>query len=99
MWLVSVGLRWVLRFADDFLMLVRNGAVFHPLLMAILLVRALSIPLKWSKFRGGVRAEWVGYFMDFEAKELGVSDRRCDWAARWCRKHRGRSRSRPFARA
>ena len=32
-----------------------------------------------------MRTEWVGYFMDFEAKELGVSDRRCDWAARWCR--------------
>ena len=25
--------------------------------------------------------------MDFEAKELGVSDRICDWAARWCRTH------------
>ena len=72
------GLRWVLR-------LVRSGAVSRPLLMAILLVRAVSIPLKWSKFRGGVRTEWVGHFMDFEAKELGVSDRRCDWAARWCR--------------
>ena len=72
-WLCSV-----LRRTDDFLMLVRSGAVSRPLLMAILLVRALSIPLKWSKFRGGVPTEWVGYF-------TGVSDRRCDLAARWCR--------------
>ena len=72
------GLRWVLRFTNDFLMLVRSGAVSRPLLMAILLVRVLSIPLKCSKFRGGVRTEWVGYFMGFEAKELGISDRRCE---------------------
>ena len=83
--LVHCGLRWVLRFADDIIMLGRSSAVTHPLLMTTDLVKAWSVLPKMSKFRGGVRTESVGYYRDFEAKELGVSDRRCNWAARWCR--------------
>ena len=56
-------LRWVLRFADDFLLLVRSGAVSRPLLMAILLVRALSIPLKCSKFRAAGPLRFVRPFL------------------------------------
>jgi hypothetical protein len=83
------GLRWLLRFADDYLMLVRSGAVARPLVMAILLVRALSVPLKWSKFRGGRQTGWVGCWIDLEGQTLGISDKRCDWAAGWCRRAAG----------
>lgn len=79
------GLRWAFRFADDFLVLARADSVVRPLAMTILLVRALGFPLKWVKFRGGTKLEYVGYFLDLEKQEIGMSDRRCAWASRWCR--------------
>jgi hypothetical protein len=82
----EAGLKWALRFAGDYFLLGDVRAITRPLAMVVLLVRALGIPLKWCKFRGGLRVERVGYFVDLVGKEIGISDRRCEWAAAWCRK-------------
>ena len=80
------GLRWLLRFADDYLALVQGADVWRPLLMTVLLFRLFRVPLKWSKFRGGVQLDWIGYFLDLEGQTAGISERRSEWATRWCRK-------------
>ena len=79
------GLRWLFRFADDFLALVRSSAVWRPLMLIVLLMRALRIPLKWSKCRGGTQLDWIGFYLDLEGQQMGMSDKRCAWAARWCK--------------
>ena len=67
------GLRMLVRFADDFIMFVRSVAVSRLLLMIILLNRALTISLTWSKVRGGVWTEWVSCCMDYEAKNFPLA--------------------------
>ena len=87
----SAGLRWVLRFADDYIWLTGGGQLWRPLIFAILLLRAFGVPLKWTKFRGGRKTEWIGYYFDLENREAGVSDGRSRWAAGWCRRVAGQS--------
>ena len=80
---------WALRFADDSIWLTGGAAVWRPLVLGILLLRAFDVPIKWAKFRGGRRTEWIGYFFDLEACVAGVSDGRSRWAAEWCRRVAG----------
>lgn len=80
------GLLWALRFADDYIWITGGTALWRPLILAILFLRALDVPLKWTKFRGGRRTEWIGYFFDLEDCVAGLSDGRSRWAASWCRK-------------
>ena len=79
------GLRWLFRFADDFLALLRGAAVWQPLLIRPLLLRALGIPLMWCKCRGGTQLDWIGFYLDLKGQKLGMSDSRCRWASRWCK--------------
>ena len=79
------GLRWLLRFADDYLALVQGENIWKPLLVTVLMFRLFRVPLKWTKFRGGVQLEWIGYWLDLDQRLTGISDRRCAWASRWCR--------------
>ena len=74
----------VFRFADDYLVLTQGSDMCHPIIILVLLFRAVGVPLKWSKFRGGFEVCWIGYFFDFVGFWAGVSDSRCDWAAVWC---------------
>ena len=78
------SLRWVMRFADDFLSLLRAPGVFRNIIAMLLLLRALGVPIKWAKCRGGFGVPWVGYFLCLERKLLGVSESRCAWIRRWC---------------
>ena len=54
--------------------------------MAVLFLCSLGIPLKWTKFRGGLKTEWIGYYFDLENREAGISDARSRWASAWCRR-------------
>ena len=80
------GLLWVFRFADDFIWITGDRAVWRPLVLSVLLLRALDAPLKWSKFRCGRQVDWIGYFFDLERCMAGASDGRSMWAAGWCRR-------------
>ena len=88
------GLKWALRYADDFIFLTGGAQVWRPQLYAVLLLRALGVPLKWSKFRGGLRTDWIGFHFDLEAREAGISDGRCRWVVDWCRRIAGLPRVR-----
>jgi hypothetical protein len=83
------GLRWALRFADDFVLVSGGTQVWRPLAVAVLLLRGFGVPLKWTKFRGGFRTDWIGYYFDLELREAGVSDSRGRWASSWCRRLAG----------
>ena len=39
----------------------------------------LAHPFKWSKFRGGVQLEYVGFAFDYYRFTLGLSERRAAW--------------------
>ena len=78
------GLRWLLRFVDDFLAIARGGHRWQPMALILVLLQAMDVPLKWSKFRGGFKAGWIGYMVDLDLREAGLSRRRSDWAASWC---------------
>ena len=73
------GLRWLLRLADDYLAVVRaECGITLPLLALIVFVRALGVPLKWSKFRGDTTANWIGHHIGLAGFEVVMSDSR--WA-------------------
>ena len=80
------GLRWGLRFADDFILVSGGLTIWRPLAVAVLFLCSLGIPLKWTKFRGGLKTEWIGYYFDLENREAGISDARSRWASAWCRR-------------
>ena len=52
--------------------------------MMVLLLRSVRFPLKWKKFRGGFKFDWVGYHIDPIRKEAGINDGRSLWVSRWC---------------
>ena len=52
--------------------------------MMVLFLRSVRFPLKWKKFRGGFKFDWVGYHIDLIRKEAGINDCRSIWDSRWC---------------
>ena len=39
--------------------------------------------MKWSKCRGGIEVEWLGYWVDYGRFRLGISESRATWLAKW----------------
>ncbi|CAK0883391.1 unnamed protein product [Prorocentrum cordatum] len=71
-------------YADDGL-IIATGAVFErKLLLVLLIMVTLGVPLAPGKLRGGVEIDRVGYHILIREVELGISQRRRDWAVRWC---------------
>ena len=60
----KVGFRWTLRYADDYVLVVKESSVWGPLISAPLRLRALDVPFKWSEFLCGQVFEWIGYAID-----------------------------------
>ena len=74
---------WLLLYADDG-MVTAGGSYFeHPLLFHLFLLQVLGTPLKWSKVRGGVELEWVGYWLDYSRFMMGISEARAVWVRNW----------------
>jgi hypothetical protein len=83
------GLRWALRFADDYFLVSGGTQMWRPLLISLLLLRSLEVPLKWSKLRGGFQVDWIGYNFDLVGRTAGVSPSRARWATGWCTRMAG----------
>ena len=49
--------------------------------MMVLLLRSVRFPLKWKKFRGAFKFDWVGYHIDLIRKEAGINDGRSLWVS------------------
>jgi hypothetical protein len=53
------------------------------LLLHLYVLVVLHVPLAWRKVKGGREVEWIGYWLDMGKFEMGISELRARWAARW----------------
>ena len=82
----TCGLPYIFRFADDFLCVTAtiDGTRYtRPLMRFLMMCNLLKIPIKWSKTRGGLQCEYVGYFFDWVLLKGGLSERRARWLVDW----------------
>ena len=84
--LYLIGDRWdpeVLLYADDWLMLCGAAQHLRDAGAIMMIFEALGIPMKWPKYRGGFRCDWIGYELNFEKFTLGISESRARWVRDW----------------
>ena len=72
-------------YVDDFLFVLDSQAQIEAAGFLIFVFTALGIPFHWSKFRGGVEVEWIGYWMHLRDYKIGMSSRRAGWLSTWLR--------------
>ena len=60
------SLRWLLSFAEDFYTLFLTPGVFRNILVMIVFMRALGVPIKRVRCRGGFGVSRVGYYLCLE---------------------------------
>jgi hypothetical protein len=53
------------------------------ILLHLYVLVVLRVPLAWKKVKGGNEVEWIGYWLDMRRFEMGISELRACWAARW----------------
>ena len=73
----------LLVYVDDFILLARTQAQVKAAGFLVFLLSLLGVPFSWKKFRGGTELSWIGYWSDFRAFRLGVSQARADWVVKW----------------
>ena len=84
--LTQAGEQDTLLYADDIFMDAGRTQEIVDLGAMLLLWCALGTPWKWSKFRGGCTCSWIGYWLNFETYELGISEARASWIVKWAEK-------------
>ncbi|CAJ1363105.1 unnamed protein product, partial [Effrenium voratum] len=77
--ILQQNLLFLLLFADDFLLVVSGKRRWLNLWCVIVLFEVLGAPLAWEKFRGGLEAEWVGFWASFRLFKIGIAAGRTDW--------------------
>ena len=77
-----------LLFADDGWLTATGEYFWRRLLYWVFLLDLLEIPLSWKKVRGGLKLQWIGYQLDLDAFEKGISERKVQWVIDWITKHR-----------
>ena len=80
-----------LLFADDGWLTATGEYFWRRLLYWVFLLDLLEIPLSWKKVRGGLKLQWIGYQLDLDAFEKGISERKVQWVIDWITKHRASS--------
>jgi hypothetical protein len=77
--------RWVIQllFADDNRLQANGPQKFSDLLLGLFLWVLVGTPLSWHKTKGGLSCEWIGFWIDYQRFELGLSESRALWLARW----------------
>ena len=81
--------RWpleVLLFVDDVLFNAKRAQEIIDVGVLLLILEALGVPFKWTKFRGGIATDWIGYRVNWETRELGISPKRSAWLVGWMRR-------------
>jgi hypothetical protein len=74
---------WQLLFADDLHWVAHGPAKYCDLLFLILLWEVAGTPFAWHKTKGGVQTDWIGYWLDYGKFELGITEARGRWLAKW----------------
>lgn len=80
---LSPSLRWLFRFADDFLLIAGGKGAWKVPLLMILLLGVLRAPIKWKKVGGGFKLQWVGFEFCLSSLQVGLSDKRSEWVISW----------------
>ena len=52
-------------------------------MLHLLVLGVVGTPLAWHKLHGGESLEWIGYALDVGRFEIGVTEKRTQWAIRW----------------
>ena len=84
--LSPVGDQDALLYADDLLATAGTKQEIVDLGAMLLIWEALGTPWKWRKFRGGFSNSWIGYWVDFDKYEIGISETRAAWIIGWIAK-------------
>ena len=74
---------WALLYSDDGKLTGRTDYPERGLLLFLLTLIVVDLPLAWKKLRGGLEAEWIGYWLDLGRFHIGVSASRAAWAVSW----------------
>ena len=83
---VELGILHLL-FADDGWMVATGGFFWRKLLFWLFILDLLEIPLSWKKVRGGVKVQWIGYQIDVQMFEKGISSGKVKWVEEWISSH------------
>lgn len=75
---------YLLLFADDGLMFSSGHQYHRHLLGLFVFLEVMEIPLSWSKTRGGVRTEWIGYTIDLQQWKIGISNKKVHLGRQHC---------------
>ena len=53
----------------------------------LFVLELLEVPLSWEKVKGGLKVEWIGYTLDADRFERGISERKVKWVSDWMDTH------------
>ena len=70
---------WQLIFADDLHWVAHGPRKYQIILRCLLLWVVAGTPFSWAKLRGGLQQDWIGFWLDYQKFELGISESRCRW--------------------
>jgi len=74
---------WLLLYSDDCWATARGERADRDLVLHLLVLVVLGTPLAWHKLKGGATLEWIGYALDVARFEIGITEKRVQWAQRW----------------
>ena len=76
-----------LLFAGDGWLVSVGKHYWRPMLFWLFILELAEIPLSWSKVNGGTKVQWIGYDLDVDRFEKGISSRKVKWVADWITTH------------
>ena len=77
---------WFLLYADDSRQQAAGAEKFLTLIVSLLLWTLAGTPFAWRKLRGGLKGDWLGFWIDYEKFEVGISEKRGLWLLKWAKR-------------
>ena len=77
-----------LLFADDGWLTAVGEFFWRKLLFWLFVLEVMEVPLSYKKVRGGTRIQWIGYQLDVNTFEKGISESKVKWILGWIAKKR-----------
>ena len=86
---------WIFTYADDLDVVTMGPRMIDNTVLLLLLLATLRVPFSWKKCEGGLCYSWLGLFQNWKSFQLGLSETRALWIARWCEQRLDADRVRP----
>ena len=77
-----------LLFADDGWLTAVGEFFWRKLLFWLFVLEVMEVPISYKKVRGGTKIQWIGYQLDVEEFEKGISESKVKWILGWIEKKR-----------